>query len=178
MRTKKPIKYNPTLSIKANAIKNGVSEATIRYYIKTELVDRRYERKQNIISDCQKYLKKHPNASRNEIQKQTGHSLVTIRKYWKYITTEEGMIDFDKNKVKKYHIKQMNNFFATHPSVTQDLLRHEKFNIRILEPFCGSGMMAEVIKRNGYKVEAYDLIDRGYGKSWRFFHYRIPIRRV
>lgn len=100
------IQYNPALSVKENAKKNHVSETSIRNYIQKHELDRRYDRKQNLIADCKKYLKKHPNASRNELQRETGHSLSTIRKYWKYISTEETLIDFNKEKVKKYHIQQ------------------------------------------------------------------------
>ena len=171
---KKDIKYNPSWSISDNAKKNGVSEASIRHYIRTELVDRRYDRKQGIIDDCRRYLIKHPNATRTELQIKTGHSLTTIRKYWKYISTEEGLTDFDKNKAKKYQLKQQNNWYATHPSVTQDLMRVERFHSRILEPFCGSGTMAEVIKSNGYDVVAFDMIDRGYGNVGEFFSTDYP----
>jgi len=176
MRKGKDINYNPAVSVKENAIRNGVSEATIRYHIKTKSVDRRYERKLHIISQCRFYLQKSPNATRTELQKKTGYSLATIRKYWKYITTEEELIDFDKNKAKKYQLKQMNNFYATHPSATQDLLRCEVFNHKILEPFCGSGTMAEVIKNNGYAVDAYDIIDRGYGEVGDFFRVDYPTK--
>ncbi len=89
------ITYNPKLSISENAKNNGVSEAGIRYYIKVNKVDRRYERKKNVIADCKRYLNKHPNVSRNEILRGTGHSLTTIRKYWKNIV-EDKELTFDK----------------------------------------------------------------------------------
>lgn len=171
------IQYNPALSVKENATKNGVSEAAIRYYIKVNDVDRRYDRKQNVIEDCRKYLKKHPKATWDEVQKNTGHSLSTIRKYREYITTEKELIDFDSEKAKKRQLRQGNNYYATHPSVTQDLLREEQFHSEVLEPFCGGGTMAEVIKQNGYEVEAYDLIDRGYGKVGDFFKVDYPAKK-
>lgn len=164
------IQYNPALSVKENAKKNGVSEAAIRDFIKTHSIDRRYDRKQNIIEDCRKYLKKHPKATWDEIQKKTGHSLSTIRKYREYILTEKELTDFDAEKAKKRQLRQVNNYYATHPSVTQDILNIETFNHEVLEPFCGGGTMAEVIKHNGYEVEAYDLYDRGYGKVGDFFN--------
>ena len=74
------IQYNPALSVKENAKRNGVSDAAIRAFLKTHCIDRRHDRKQNIIEDCRKYLKKHPNATWDEVQKKTGHSLSTIRK--------------------------------------------------------------------------------------------------
>ena len=69
------IRYNPSLTVAENAKNNGVSEATIRLYIKNNSIDRRFDRKINIIEDCKKYLKKHPTATRNELQQKTGHSL-------------------------------------------------------------------------------------------------------
>ena len=92
------IHYNPGLSVSENAKKNGVSEAAIRHYIKTHGIDRRLNRKQNVIDDCRKYLRKHPKATWNEVQMNTGHSLSTIRKYREYITTGKELIDFDSNK--------------------------------------------------------------------------------
>lgn len=38
------------------------------------------------------------------------------------------------------------------------------FQPNILEPFCGIGTVAEEIKKAGYEVIAYDIVDRGYGK--------------
>ena len=175
MKQKKDIKYNPTLSVADNAKKNGVSVASIRHYIRAEFVDRRYDRKQTIIDECRRYLATNPQATRNDIQKKTGHSLTTIRKYWEYITCEQELTDFDNYKTKKYHLKQKNNWYATHPSVTMDLLRCEIFSSKILEPFCGSGIMAEVIKSNGYEVVAYDMIDRGYGNVGEFFSTEYPV---
>lgn len=170
----KDIQYNPALSVKENAKRNGLSEASIRYYIKTNLVDRRFDRKQNIIADCRKYLKKHPTATRNELQQKTGHSLSTIRKYWKYITTEEELTDFDNKKAQKRQLRQSNNFYATHPSVVKDLLTYETFNDKILEPFCGTGLISDAIKEFGYEVESYDLINRGYGGVGDFFKIDYP----
>lgn len=100
------IQYNPAVTVKENAKRNGVSEAAIRDFIKTNSIDRRFDRKQNIIEDCRKYLKKHPKATWDEIQKKTGHSLSTIRKYREYIITEKELIDFDAEKAKKYHRNQ------------------------------------------------------------------------
>ncbi len=168
------IQYNPSLSVKENAKKNGVTEAAIRYHIKVNHLDRRYDKKRNIVEDCRKYLKKHPEATRTELQKKTGHSLSTIRQYWEYISTETELMDFDKNKAQKRLLRQGNNYYATHPSVTEDLLSVEMFNDKILEPFCGGGSMADVIKSFAYEVEAYDIIDRGYGKQGDFFQVDFP----
>ena len=171
------IHYNPSFTVKENAKKNGVSEAAIRYHIKTQGIDRRFDRKQNVIDDCRNYLKKNPGATWKEVQQKTGHSLSTIRKYRDYITTEKELIDIDSKKAKKRQLRQVNNYYATHPSVTQDILREEVFNHAVLEPFCGGGTMADVIKKNGYEVEAYDIVDRGYGKVGDFFSVNYPVRK-
>ena len=92
--------------MKENAKRNGVSESCIRDYIKTNSIDRRHDRKQNIIDDCRKYLNKHPKATWDEVQKKTGHSLSTIRKYREYIISENSLIDFDVQKAKKYQEQQ------------------------------------------------------------------------
>lgn len=170
----KKIRYNPSISVKENAKRNEVSEATIRAYLQDNDIDRRFDRKQNIIADCKKYLKKHPDASRNELQRETGHSLVTIRKYWEFISTEAELTDFNPQKQRKRLLRQDNNFYATHPSIVQDLLGVEDFGKKVLEPFCGNGMIAETLVNNGYEVEAYDLIDRGYGKQGDFYKMEYP----
>lgn len=95
------IQYNPSLTVKENAKSNGVTEAAIRYYIKVNHLDRRFDRKQNIIDDCRKYLKKHPSATKTELHKKTGHSLSTIYQYWEYISTEKELIL--EHKKKKFH---------------------------------------------------------------------------
>lgn len=50
-------------------------------------------------------------------------------------------------------------FFAT-----QALMYYERFQGSIAEPCCGTGEMAEVLKKR-YEVIASDLVDRGYGKQ-------------
>lgn len=76
------IQYYPKLSIHENAVKNGVSEDAIRYFIRTRKIDRRYERKVNIVNEIRAYLKEHPNATRDEVSKATKHGINTIRDYW------------------------------------------------------------------------------------------------
>lgn len=80
------IKYNPSLSVRQNAKKNGVSEAGIRYYLQANGIDRRYEQKSKVVNACKRYLKKHPGATKNEIHRELGYAVSTIRGYWDYIT--------------------------------------------------------------------------------------------
>ena len=94
------IQYNPKLSIKQNATKCGVSDDVIRNYIIFFFFYRRSERKKNIIEDCRKYLKRHPDATREELHRETGYSLKTIRRYWDFITSSDKVIPFSIRKLK------------------------------------------------------------------------------
>ncbi len=76
------IKYDPSLSVAENAKKCGVSVAAIRYYIKTRGIDRRYEGKVRVLEGMKAYLAEHPDATRAELQRATGHGINTIRRYW------------------------------------------------------------------------------------------------
>lgn len=100
------IQYNPSLSVKENAKQNGVTPAAIRYYIKVNGIDRRTERKQNVIDDCREYLRKHKKATWDEVQRKTGHSLSTIRKYRALILGGEELTDFDSEKSKRRQERQ------------------------------------------------------------------------
>ena len=61
--------------------------------------------------------------------------------------------------------RQKDDFYATPPEATQQLLNVEKFEGKIYEPCCGQGHISKVLIKNGYDVESSDLVDRGYGKS-------------
>ena len=56
------------------------------------------------------------------------------------------------------------DFYPTPPEVTHALMRFLKLstNLRILEPACGTGEMAEVIRMYNKEVYAYDLRETGY----------------
>lgn len=119
------IQYNPALTVKENAKKNGVSEAAIRYYIKVNCIDRRFERKQKVIDDCKDYLRTHKNATWDEVQKNTGHSLSTIRKYREYIVGRKVLTDFDIKKAKNRQVKQLESqerLFAYLDTVPKEVL--------------------------------------------------------
>ena len=119
------IQYNPSLSVKENAKQNGVTPAAIRYYIKVNGIDRRAERKQNVIDDCRKYLRKHKKATWDEVQRKTGHSLSTIRKYRALILSGEELTDFDSEKAKKRQEKEAESqkkLYAYLDSVPKDVI--------------------------------------------------------
>ena len=61
--------------------------------------------------------------------------------------------------------REEEDFYPTHPSITQMLLDREKLEGTIWEPSCGKGDMSEVLIDYGYDVFSTDLIDRGYGEG-------------
>lgn len=171
MPRKSRIKYNPRHSISKNARDNGVSEDAIRYYIKSRGIDRNQERKVLIVSDIRNHLKKNPGASKEDVARKTKHSVATVRKYWNVAKgTDELPINIGRKKTPKITVRELNNFYATHPSATRDILREEQFAEAVLEPFCGSGSMAKVIASHGHTVKAYDIVNRGYGEVEDFFN--------
>ena len=54
------------------------------------------------------------------------------------------------------------NFYSTPEIFTEWLLENEEFEGLILEPACGDGRMAKVLKAEGYHVRCSDIVDRGY----------------
>lgn len=141
------IKYNPSLSVKENAKRNNVSEAVIRYYVKINNLDRRYERKQNIIDTCQKYLTKHPKATKTEIHKKTGYSLTTIRKYWEYITSDTELIDFDE-KTPKYVTYNSDSIFTNGKDLASSLLSESDNILKFSEELDVSRFRAWILKES------------------------------
>lgn len=56
------------------------------------------------------------------------------------------------------------DFYSTDPDCVKDLLKVEQFGKTVLEPCCGNGNIAEVLKEACYEVIATDLYDHGYGE--------------
>ena len=175
MPRKSSIRYNANLSVKENAEINKVSEASVRYYIKSRGIDRRYENKAITIEGIRRCLRNKPSATVSDIVRDTGYDKNTIRKY---IDIASGACpgDFMKAQGKgtKKQIREYHDFYATHPSCASDILREEQFCRNVLEPFCGAGSISEVVKAHGYNVESYDIVDRGYGMVGDFFRADFP----
>ena len=133
-------------------------------------IDRRYEAKVSIVEDIRKYLTGHPNATKAEVVRATGHGINTVRRYWDIALGEDSSaLSKIGNKITKKGLRQFHNFYATHPSCVSDILRVETFHHFVLEPFCGIGSISEVLKGHCHEVESYDIVDRGYGKIGDFF---------
>lgn len=157
------IKYNPKLSIKKNAKLNECSESAIRKFIHKNSIDRRFDRKVALVMELRKLYTN--GMSAYSLALKAKKSINTINKYWEYITSEKELSDFDTEKVQKVKAPQPNEYYATHPSVTLDLLRVESFHHSILEPACGGGFISQPLIDNGYDVLSTDLIDRGFGNG-------------
>ena len=94
------IKYDPSLSVAENAKKCGVTEDAIRYYIRTRGIDRRYEGKMKVLEGMKAYIAEHPNATRAELQRATGHGINTVRRYWDVLHGNTTTEQFKSCKVK------------------------------------------------------------------------------
>lgn len=71
--------------------------------------------------------------------------------------------------------REANDFYSTDPEAVHLLLKYEELNKDVTEPSCGNGNIAEVLKEHGHKVEAFDLVDRGYGYVKDFLTDTAPI---
>lgn len=61
------------------------------------------------------------------------------------------------------------DFYATPPEAVEMLLRLEDFSETVIEPCCGMGHVGKVLEAHGHRVDARDIIDRGYGIGGRDF---------
>lgn len=82
MARQSKIVYDASLSIKENARVNNCSEDGIRYFIRTQGIDRRHNEKMSIVNAIGEYLKKHPNATKKQASLDLPFGINTIRKYW------------------------------------------------------------------------------------------------
>lgn len=67
MPTKSRINYSPSLSIKQNADRCGVTESAIRKYITEAGIDRRYDEQMKRYNAVRRYLQAHKKATASEV---------------------------------------------------------------------------------------------------------------
>ena len=165
MSRKSSIQYNPKLTVKENAVLNNVSISGIYYYIRNHSINREDDRANNLIDKITHAIKNNPEASPFKISKITGLHLATVKKYWDYAESgEELKSEAMCSPYRKPSLKELECFFTTDKSAPSDLLRYEQFGKQILDPYCSTGVIADVMKASGYKVQASDIQDRGYGE--------------
>ena len=59
--------------------------------------------------------------------------------------------------------RQKDDYYATHPDVTEWLTKIVNLSDNIWECACGEGHISKVLEQKGHTVKSTDLIDRGYG---------------
>lgn len=64
--------------------------------------------------------------------------------------------------------REEHDFYSTEPKAVEDLLRYVDLQHKVTEPSCGNGNIANVLLSHGHEVDAYDLIDRGFGYTKDF----------
>lgn len=149
------IEYNPSLSISENAKANGISVDAMRYYIKKNGIDRRYEQKIAIINLIIKYRKWYPDATQNEIARRTKKSVNTIKKYWNYAKGDDVLLPSVKGD-KHSNLNVHNNEYFTIPDeIIKYLFTHNYWKIgnRVFDP-CNNGNVAQTVsKQSGFGRE-------------------------
>ena len=73
--------------------------------------------------------------------------------------------------------RETNDFYATESKAAELLLEVEQFSHTIWENAVGAGDLADVFVKNGHKVRASDIVDRGYPNTEiiDFLTYNEPI---
>ncbi len=78
---KSKIVYNPLVSVAENAVNNGVTESAVRWYIRTNGIDRKRDNVIVIKRAIGELVKKHPSITTREISERLNLSLNTVKKY-------------------------------------------------------------------------------------------------
>lgn len=102
---KSKIVYNPLSSVAENAANNGVSEAAVRWYIRTNGIDRKRDNAIVTKRAIDGLVKKHPSISAKEISESLNVSINTVKKYLNYtidMSTDDSykLSTFDTSKQK------------------------------------------------------------------------------
>lgn len=129
--------YYPELTVKENAEINKCSEENVRYFIKSRGIDRRFDSKQVILEDIKLYLKDFPNATKQQIAKDTRHGINTVKRYLKIINGESTLIPDNRRKQNVVSLKERKPpkpkkerlikdgyvYIATNPSFKDDIFK-------------------------------------------------------
>ena len=109
------IKYDPSLSIKENAEKNGVTVDAIRYYIRTRGIDRRYEEKAKVLEELKNYIKQNPNSTKADVARGTGRGINTVVRYWDILQGKAELLpSTHKSDIREHRITSINNRYVTY----------------------------------------------------------------
>lgn len=61
--------------------------------------------------------------------------------------------------------REKDDYYATHPSHTEELLRVESFSNEVWECAVGGGHIASVLEENGHVVWGTDIVNRGWHET-------------
>jgi hypothetical protein len=117
----KEIVYNPSQTIAQNAKNNGVSIATVRLYIKSNGIDRRYDEKLKVFTTIKGLQEQHPDYTASQIQSLSGYALNTVKKYMK-------MVDFpfvaSSDKYSAFDLGKSNNVIKSVSASQTEILNN------------------------------------------------------
>jgi hypothetical protein len=152
-------------------VQGGLSEDEKRTLARALNLARRqltHEQKRQLVAD---QLRETPCMSNRWVGKQLGVSHPTVASVRAEMEATGKVFQFDRTLGAdgKYRPKRLfqnppelrrpHDFYPTPPHATQALLDRERFTGLILEPACGDGAIVRVLRRQGYDVEAADLLD-------------------
>ena len=124
------------------------------------------EQKRQLIAD---QLQETPGRSNRWVGKQLGVSHPTVASVRAEMEATGKVFQFDQTvgsdgkqrparpRRNPFESRQPDDFYPTPPHATAALLERERFTGPVLEPACGDGAMATVLRKHGYAVETTDL---------------------
>lgn len=110
------IVYNPLLSVKENAENNHVSESAVRWYIRTNGIDRKRDNAIAISKSIANYKKSNPTATINDISTALELSVNTVRKY---VQNKINKSNIDNSKLSTFDLSKR-KFIISSISDSQD----------------------------------------------------------
>lgn len=117
---KERIIYDSALTIEQNAELNGISVASIRKYIQTNKIDRRSDKKKEIIANINALLKDNPYITPSEIRSALGYSINTIKKY---LNADNSDIKTEVGKISAYDLTKKSNVILSVSDNQNEILK-------------------------------------------------------
>lgn len=159
MARKSKIHYDPKKSIEENARLNNVTKDGIYYYLRTNGIERKEDRLDNLIAEITKAIEANPTVSQAEIARITGRSTTTINKYWKTCKGEETTPKNSRNKFPKTDINRR----GISPQVFNEIIAIEDFTPTIADPYRINGLsgiqtIQDNILESDYPKRKYDVV--------------------
>ena len=100
--------YDPALSVEENAAALGCSPATVRKFIRSREIDRKFDAAYSKWKAIKDYNSRHPSSSYAEKRKILGFSVNTIKKYEALSEEQVFQSKRDTNKISEFDIRNKN----------------------------------------------------------------------